>query len=55
MEEKAPSLPRKDYPKPLIFHDERAVARPTPLNVSAVLLWVPMGVILAKRMIQLKE
>ncbi|XP_010275100.1 PREDICTED: glycerol-3-phosphate acyltransferase 1-like [Nelumbo nucifera] len=47
VEEKAPSLPRKDYSKPLIFHDGRAVVRPTPLNALAVLLWVPMGVILA--------
>nr|DAD37403.1 TPA_asm: hypothetical protein HUJ06_008044 [Nelumbo nucifera] len=28
---------------------------PTPLNVLAVLLWVPMGVFLAKCMIQLKK
>nr|DAD36533.1 TPA_asm: hypothetical protein HUJ06_007174 [Nelumbo nucifera] len=51
VEEKAPSLPRKDYLKPLILHDGRAVVRPTPLNMSAVLLWVPMRVILAKCMI----
>lgn len=40
-------LQRKDYPKPLIFHDGRLVARPTPLDSLAVFLWLPLGVFLA--------
>ncbi|XP_077242233.1 glycerol-3-phosphate acyltransferase RAM2-like [Tasmannia lanceolata] len=44
---KSSPLPRKDYPKPLIFHDGRFIARPTPLDSLAVFLWLPMGVLLA--------
>ncbi|GJN39745.1 hypothetical protein PR202_gb28882 [Eleusine coracana subsp. coracana] len=40
-------LPRGEYTKPLVFHDGRLVARPTPLSVLAVFLWVPLGVILS--------
>ncbi|KAI3921768.1 hypothetical protein MKX01_005457 [Papaver californicum] len=40
-------LQRKDYPKPLIFHDGRLVARPTSLDSLAVFLWLPLGVFLA--------
>ncbi|KAF6170617.1 hypothetical protein GIB67_020179 [Kingdonia uniflora] len=47
VEEKASTLPRKYYSKPLIFHDGRLVARPTPWDVLAVFLWQPMGVLLA--------
>ncbi|GJN12512.1 hypothetical protein PR202_ga30795 [Eleusine coracana subsp. coracana] len=40
-------LPRGEYVKPLVFHDGRLVARPTPLSVLAIFLWVPLGVILS--------
>ncbi|MCL7039647.1 hypothetical protein MKW94_003261 [Papaver nudicaule] len=43
----ATCLQRKDYPKPLIFHDGRLVARPTPLDSLAVSLWLPLGILLA--------
>ncbi|KAM0950694.1 putative transferase [Dioscorea sansibarensis] len=46
-DEKAKPLPRGDYPKPLIFHDGRFVARPTPLNLLIMLHWLPLGMILA--------
>ncbi|KAH7654324.1 Glycerol-3-phosphate 1-O-acyltransferase protein, partial [Dioscorea alata] len=46
-DEKAKPLPRRDYPKPLIFHDGRFIARPTPLNLLSILLWLPLGMILA--------
>ncbi|KAI3960727.1 hypothetical protein MKW92_021964 [Papaver armeniacum] len=45
--ESSTCLQRKDYPKPLIFHDGRLVARPTPLDSLAVFLWLPLGVFLA--------
>ncbi|PIA59651.1 hypothetical protein AQUCO_00400505v1 [Aquilegia coerulea] len=40
-------LSRDNYPKPLIFHDGRFVARPTVLNSLAVFLWLPLGILLA--------
>ncbi|KAF5178416.1 Glycerol-3-phosphate acyltransferase [Thalictrum thalictroides] len=40
-------LSRDNYPKPLIFHDGRFVARPTVLNSLAVFMWLPLGIILA--------
>lgn len=43
----AQPVPRSEYPKPLIFHDGRLVARPTPLNFFVVLLWLPLGLGLA--------
>nr|AXS75230.1 glycerol-3-phosphate acyltransferase 3 [Saribus rotundifolius] len=46
-EENSSPLRRKDYPKPLIFHDGRLVAHPTPLAFLAVILWLPLGVLLA--------
>nr|AXS75229.1 glycerol-3-phosphate acyltransferase 3 [Brahea dulcis] len=46
-EENSSPSRRKDYPKPLIFHDGRLVAHPTPLAFLAVILWLPLGVLLA--------
>lgn len=40
-------LPASLYPKPLIFHDGRLVAKPTPANVLMLILWLPFGIILA--------
>ncbi|KAK9102463.1 hypothetical protein Sjap_019717 [Stephania japonica] len=40
-------LQRKNYPRPLIFHDGRLVAKPTPLNCLAILLWIPIGLLIA--------
>ncbi|XP_065006828.1 glycerol-3-phosphate acyltransferase RAM2-like [Musa acuminata AAA Group] len=42
----AQPVPRSEYPKPLIFHDGRLVALPTPLDSLIVLLWIPFGVVL---------
>lgn len=46
-EAEASPLPRRSYPKPLIFHDGRLVARPTPLEAFALLLWLPASIPLA--------
>lgn len=41
------AVPKSDYLKPLIFHDGRLVCRPTPLMSLVVILWTPIGLILA--------
>ncbi|CAA7408895.1 unnamed protein product [Spirodela intermedia] len=46
-EGEASVLPRKSYPKPLIFHDGRLVAPPSPINALALMLWLPAGILLA--------
>ncbi|XP_006659799.2 glycerol-3-phosphate acyltransferase RAM2-like [Oryza brachyantha] len=47
--DKAPAtpLPRSEYRRPLIFHDGRLVGRPEPLACLAVVMWLPLGVVLA--------
>ncbi|CAL0308505.1 unnamed protein product [Lupinus luteus] len=40
-------LPRDKYPKSLIFHDGRLALKPTPLDVLAILMWLPCGFIVA--------
>ncbi|CAM6045434.1 unnamed protein product [Sphagnum compactum] len=40
-------VPKNEYLKPLVFHDGRLVCRPTPLMSLAILLWTPIGFILA--------
>ncbi|KAK6915683.1 Phospholipid/glycerol acyltransferase [Dillenia turbinata] len=40
------SLPRKSYPKPLIFHDGRLAFRPSPLAYLVMLLWLPLGLLI---------
>ncbi|CAO2817109.1 unnamed protein product [Amaranthus hypochondriacus] len=36
-----------DRPLPVIFHDGRLVKRPTPFTALIILLWIPIGIILA--------
>uniref|UniRef100_A0A0D9Y0F0 Phospholipid/glycerol acyltransferase domain-containing protein n=1 Tax=Leersia perrieri TaxID=77586 RepID=A0A0D9Y0F0_9ORYZ len=36
-------LPRREYPRPLIFHDGRLTFLPTPLATAAMLVWLPFG------------
>ncbi|PSR93122.1 Glycerol-3-phosphate acyltransferase [Actinidia chinensis var. chinensis] len=42
---------KKDYkllrPLPVIFHDGRLVKRPTPSTAILILLWIPLGILLA--------
>ncbi|KAJ8627240.1 hypothetical protein MRB53_020547 [Persea americana] len=45
--EKPSPLCKRDYPKPLIFHDGRLVMRPAPLDFAAIFLWLPFGFLLA--------
>lgn len=40
-------LPKKSYPKPLIFHDGRLAFRPTPLATGAMFMWLPFGFFLS--------
>jgi glycerol-3-phosphate acyltransferase len=38
------TLPRDQYPRPLIFHDGRLAFRPTPQATLAMLMWLPLAV-----------
>jgi glycerol-3-phosphate acyltransferase len=40
-------LPRREYPRPLVFHDGRLAFLPTPLATVAMLVWLPYGAVLA--------
>ncbi|KAJ6822378.1 glycerol-3-phosphate 2-O-acyltransferase 6 [Iris pallida] len=46
-EEKPSALPRRDYPRPLIFHDGRLVKAPTALESVAVAVWLPPSILIA--------
>jgi glycerol-3-phosphate acyltransferase len=46
-DEPVEAVPKNEYLKPLIFHDGRLVCRPTPLMSLAILLWTPIGIVLA--------
>lgn len=41
------NLPKEKYPKKLVFHDGRLALKPTPLETLAILMWAPIGFILA--------
>ncbi|KAL5205560.1 hypothetical protein ABZP36_033769 [Zizania latifolia] len=41
------SLRRREYPRPLVFHDGRLAFLPTPLGAAAMLTWLPFGAALA--------
>lgn len=43
----AEAVDRKKLPKPLVFHDGRLVQRPTPLKTLIIILWIPVGFLLA--------
>ncbi|OAY80246.1 Glycerol-3-phosphate acyltransferase 1 [Ananas comosus] len=40
-------LPREKYPKPLIFHDGRLAFLPTPFAMTALLVFLPLGLTLS--------
>ncbi|KAF8661829.1 hypothetical protein HU200_056786 [Digitaria exilis] len=40
------TLPRYQYPRPLIFHDGRVAFRPTPQATLAMFMWLPLAVLL---------
>ncbi|KAK1627540.1 hypothetical protein QYE76_001855 [Lolium multiflorum] len=40
-------LPRREYPRPLVFHDGRLAFLPTPLATIAMFVWLPYGAALA--------
>ncbi|CAH2039142.1 unnamed protein product [Thlaspi arvense] len=41
------TLPRNQFPKPLIFHDGRLAIKPTPIDTLALFMWAPFAVALA--------
>ncbi|CAN6334438.1 unnamed protein product [Urochloa humidicola] len=40
-------LPRREYPKPLVFHDGRLAFLPTPSAAVAMYTWLPLGAVLS--------
>ncbi|KFK42599.1 hypothetical protein AALP_AA1G016500 [Arabis alpina] len=41
------TLPRNQYPKPLVFHDGRLAIKPTFLNTLTLFMWTPFAMVLA--------
>lgn len=46
-DKEVPAVAKTEFLKPLIFHDGRLVCRPTPLMSLVVMLWCPIGFLLA--------
>ncbi|OMO90291.1 Phospholipid/glycerol acyltransferase [Corchorus capsularis] len=46
-EAKAKAVTSEKLPKPVIFHDGRLVQKPTPLMALLIILWIPIGFLLA--------
>ncbi|XP_042451174.1 glycerol-3-phosphate acyltransferase 1-like [Zingiber officinale] len=40
-------MPRNKYPKPLVFHDRRLAFLPTPCEMMAFFMWIPVAIPLA--------
>ncbi|XP_042460519.1 glycerol-3-phosphate acyltransferase 1-like [Zingiber officinale] len=40
-------MPRNKYPKPLVFHDGRLAFLPTPCEMMAFFMWIPVAIPLA--------
>jgi hypothetical protein len=39
-------MPRGDLPRPVVFHDERFVQKPSPTLALLTVLWIPIGLVL---------
>jgi hypothetical protein len=39
-------MPREDLPRPVVFHNERFVQKPSPALTLLTVLWIPIGLVL---------
>jgi hypothetical protein len=39
-------MPREDLPRPVVFHNERFVQKPSPTLTLLTVLWIPIGLVL---------
>jgi hypothetical protein len=39
-------MPREDLPRPVVFHDEWFVKKPSPALALLTVLWIPIGLVL---------